>query len=160
MSLVLQSDAFVDQHRIPVRCTGDGADVSPALAWDGVPKGTVELTLVCDDPDSPTPQPWVHWVLCNIPADCRRLPEGLSTDAARLAALGVRQGRNSWASGRVIGYRGPAPPRGHGVHHYHFRLTALDAAVDLPEGVTAQELQQALQGHTLATGEIVGLYSR
>lgn len=160
MTLSLRSDAFTDQQQIPVRYTGDGADVSPPLAWDAVPAGTREFALLCDDPDAPTPQPWVHWVLYNLPADCRSLPEGLSGAASLLAASGARQGRNSWTSGQVIGYRGPAPPRGHGRHHYHFRLIALDAPLKLRMGVSAVELQRAMQGHILETGELVGLYSR
>jgi Raf kinase inhibitor-like YbhB/YbcL family protein len=160
MSFKLHSPALTSGQSIPTRYTGDGADLSPPLQWDGAPAETRQFALVCDDPDAPTPQPWVHWVLYHIPPTCHELPEGLSQNAALTQSLGVRQGRNSWPSGKTTGYRGPAPPRGHGVHHYHFRLYALDRELDLPEGLTSEQLRRHLQGHILATAELVGTYSR
>lgn len=160
MSITLQSDAFDPGESIPVEFTGDGADRSPPLRWQGLPAGTQQLALICDDPDAPTPEPWVHWVLYHLPPSCNSLAAGFSTDAQATVALGVRQGKNSWTSGNKQIYRGPAPPRGHGVHHYHFRLFALDRAFDLPAGLTSNDLLKKLKGHILATGELVGLYQR
>src|SRR5687768_3372233 len=118
MAMRIESPAFALGQRIPVLHTGDGQDVSPALTWAGLPAGTRELALVVDDPDAPTPEPWVHWVVYQIPADAAGLPEGVPPGDAGIAApAGAAQGRNTF--GR-IGYGGPAPPRGHGTHHYHF----------------------------------------
>lgn len=101
----LNSPAFANGGRIPTKYTGDGDDVSPPLAWDQVPTGTKEFVLVCDDPDAPTPQPWVHWVLYCIPAATRTLSE----DVSQSAGIPGVQGKNSWKAGKTIGYRGPAP---------------------------------------------------
>src|SRR5262245_28348362 len=115
----LTSPAFTDGNPIPRQHTGDGADSSPALAWDDVPAGTGAFALVCDDPDAPRGT-WVHWVLYNLPADARDLPQGVP--ATPTLPSGARQGKNDF--GR-IGYGGPAPPRGK-AHRYFFRLVALD----------------------------------
>lgn len=160
MSLTLTSDVFAGGDRIPVRHAGDGEDVSPPLSWTGVPESTRELALICDDPDAPTPQPWVHWVLYKLPADCRGLPEGVPSNSRLEEPAGALQGRNSWSSGRTIGYRGPAPPPRHGVHHYHFRLYALDEPLALNPGIDKRSLQAAMQGHILAEAELVGTYER
>ena len=84
--LMLTSTAFKQGETIPKRHTGEGGDVSPQLAWSGLPAGTKELALICDDPDAPSrqnpfPNAWVHWVLYNLPADLRELPEGIPRDA-------------------------------------------------------------------------------
>ena len=152
----LNSSAFVNGDRIPTKYVGDGDDVSPPLAWDQVPIGTKEFVLTCDDPDAPTPQPWVHWVVYRIPAATRALPEGIST-SAEVPGL---QGKNSWKAGETIGYRGPAPPPGHGVHHYCFRLYALDTTLPLPPEIDKEAVLKALQGHILAEAEIVATYER
>lgn len=151
----ISSSAFRDGERIPTKYTADGDDLSPPLAWEDVPAETRQFALVCDDPDAPTPQPWVHWVLYQIPASVRALPEGVST-----AAPVGREGKNSWKQGKTIGYRGPAPPPGHGVHHYHFRLYALDTELDLPPGIDKPALVGAMDGHILAACETIGTYER
>lgn len=156
MSLRITSSAFPSGKRIPQDHTGDGADRSPPLSWSGVPDGTAELALICDDPDAPTPEPWVHWIVYGIPADCRELPEGVPAKADK----NLKQGRNSWPSGQTIGYRGPAPPRGHGMHHYHFRLYALDQKMNAEPGLDKASLLALLEGHILATGELIGTYER
>src|SRR5262249_1100050 len=124
----LNSSAFKNASRIPVKHTGDGEDLSPPLAWNDAPAATKEFALICDDPDAPTPKPWVHWVIDGIPVATKELAEGASSKAAAAFV----QGTNSWTSGKTVGYRGPAPPPGHGIHHYHFRLYALDQALSLP----------------------------
>lgn len=149
MPINVTSPAFPPGGPIPKKHTGEGPDVSPALAWSGVPEGAKELALICDDPDAPRPKPWVHWVVCAIPAGKTGLPEG--------SAGGAAEGVNDF--GRK-GYGGPMPPRGHGVHHYHFRLYALDAPVGPGLGATKEQLLAAMKGHVLDEGEVVGTYER
>lgn len=156
----LTSSAFENGRAIPRQYTGEGQDVSPPLAWDAPPAGTQQLALICDDPDAPTPQPWVHWVIYALPADLRALPEGLPRKPKLDKPVTARQGKNSWPRGDVIGYRGPLPPPGRGVHHYHFRLYALDTKLDLPPGATQDELLAAMKDHVLAEGELIGTYQR
>jgi Raf kinase inhibitor-like YbhB/YbcL family protein len=157
MSLTIESTAFRNGEPIPTRFTGDGEDLSPHLSWSGVPAGTAELALIMDDPDAPTPVPWVHWVLCRIPADATELPEGVAKTQTLSSLPGAVQGRNSFGN---IGYGGPAPPRGHGVHHYHFRLFALDKALSVSPGLTSNQLVSAMKDHILAEAELIGTYQR
>lgn len=149
MAIQLSSDAFEAGGPIPKKHTGEGADVSPPLDWTGLPEGTRELALICDDPDAPRPRPWVHWVVYGIPADLTGLPEG--------GAQGVTEGKNDF--GRT-GYGGPMPPRGHGVHHYRFRIYALDTELDAAAGLTREQLLAAMEGHVISEGELVGTYER
>lgn len=160
MTIELSSDAFSQGAKVPQKFTGDGQDLSPPLRWNNVPPGVREFALICDDPDAPSPEPWVHWVLYKIPGDLRELPEGLPAEAMLKSPHGALQGLNSWPSGRTVGYRGPAPPRGHGTHHYHFRLYALDTALHLPAKSDKHELLKAIAGHVLAEGELMGTYER
>ncbi len=160
MHIPLTSQDFAAGASIPRPCTGEGDDRSPHLRWSQLPPGTRQLALICDDPDAPTPQPWVHWVLYELAPDVSELPAGLPKSPQLTAPLAARQGRNSWPSGQTTGYRGPLPPPGHGVHHYHFRLYALDAPLDTPPGCTKDELLRRMQGHVLATGELIGTYER
>jgi Raf kinase inhibitor-like YbhB/YbcL family protein len=157
MSLQLHCPAFPDGSPIPRRHTGDGEDLSPPLSWSDVPAETKELALVVDDPDAPTAEPWVHWVVYSIPASSGGLPEGVVPADRPPQPAGSLQGVNSWGA---VGYRGPAPPRGHGVHHYHFRLHALDAPLGLLPGLDKRAVLKAISGHVLATGEYVGTYER
>ena len=159
MKLTVRSRAFENGQRIPVKHTADGADVSPALSWSDVPAEAKELALICDDPDAPRPEPWVHWVICKLPASLTGLPEGVPRQAALREPAGALQGRNSWPSGN-IGYRGPAPPKGHGVHHYRFTLYALDAALEPSAELTKDELLEKMRGHVIAEGTLVGTYER
>ena len=157
MTLTIRSSAFANQARIPKRFTGDGEDVSPELSWSGVPAGAKELALICDDPDAPTPEPWVHWVIYKIPTTATGLRENVPKTGSISEPAGAMQGVNSWGT---IGYRGPAPPKGHGVHHYHFKLYAVDTALKGPAGVDKKKLLSAMQGHIVAQGELVGTYER
>jgi len=155
--MTLTSSAFEPNQPIPRRYTGDGQDLSPPLAWTGAPEGTKQFALIVDDPDAPTTQPWVHWVLYAIGADRTSLPEGIPPSLHVSDPPGLLQGKNSW---NKVGYGGPAPPPGHGVHHYHFKLYALDAALPLEPGLTKDALLKAIQGHVLAEAELVGTYQR
>jgi Raf kinase inhibitor-like YbhB/YbcL family protein len=158
--IAITSSAFDDGQPIPKKYSEDGEDLSPPLAWAYAPKGTKQWALICDDPDAPTPEPWVHWVIYSIPGEIRSLPQGVEPTDTLPNLQGAQQGKNSWPSGQTIGYRGPAPPKGHGVHHYHFKLYALDAALALKPQMTKQALEKAMGDHILATGELIGTYER
>jgi Raf kinase inhibitor-like YbhB/YbcL family protein len=157
MDIKVESTAFANNEKIPVRYTADGQDVSPVLTWTDVPTAAQELALVCDDPDAPTPEPWVHWVIYKISPQSIGLPENVAKTPMPPNPAGAIQGKNSWGD---VGYRGPAPPQGHGVHHYHFKVYALDQKIDLPAGADKTTLLSAMQGHVLAEGELVGTYER
>lgn len=160
MKLKLSSGAFSNGQTIPRKYSGEGDDVSPPLTWDAPPAGTEELALICDDPDAPTSEPWIHWVIYAIPADVRSLPAAVSNEPELAKPISARQGKNSWDKGVTIGYRGPLPPPGHGTHHYYFQLYALDAKLNLPPEATKAELLAAMKGHVLAEGKLVGTYER
>jgi len=147
------------------RHTGEGADRSPRLSWSDVPAGVVTFALICDDPDAPSPrdpgpEPWVHWIIYNIPADVTELSEGIERRAQSKSAGGALQGRNSWSKDNV-GYRGPMPPPGSGAHRYFFKLYALDCELDLDsDHATKDRLLSEMKGHILAHGEVMGTYER
>jgi Raf kinase inhibitor-like YbhB/YbcL family protein len=155
--LTIKSEAFAAGEVIPRKYTGDGQDSSPPLTWSDPPAGTKELALIMDDPDAPTPEPWIHWVIYGISAGAGGLPEGVTPSERVQSPAGALQGKNSWSK---TGYGGPAPPKGHGVHHYHFKVYALDSALNLDPGATKASLLSAMQGKILAQGELVGTYQR
>jgi Raf kinase inhibitor-like YbhB/YbcL family protein len=159
MSINITSEAFQAGGPIPKLYTGEGDDRSPPLSWTGVPAGAKELALICDDPDAPTKEPWVHWVIYKIPAETKSLAEGIPRQPRPPTPPGALQGANTWDKDN-IGYRGPMPPPGHGVHHYHFALYALDKPLELKPGLDKTALLAAMSGHILAQGEIVGTYQR
>jgi Raf kinase inhibitor-like YbhB/YbcL family protein len=152
MTLEITSSAFSEGEMIPTGYTCDGPDISPELAWTGVPETTQSLALICDDPDAPMGT-WVHWVLFNIPPGARGLPGEISPDAA--LENGARHGTNDF--GR-LGYGGPCPPGG--THRYFFKLYALDTELDLASGITKAQLIEAMEGHILAEAQLMGTYSR
>jgi Raf kinase inhibitor-like YbhB/YbcL family protein len=160
MAIEITSTAFQNGEPIPKQYTGEGQDLSPQLAWSGVPEGTKQLALICDDPDAPTPEPWVHWVIYNIPPDTAELPEGTVKTIQLSDPPGAVQGTNSWPSGQTIGYRGPMPPPRHGVHRYFFKLYALDTELDVEPGAAKVVLLQAMEGHVLDEGQLMGTYER
>jgi Raf kinase inhibitor-like YbhB/YbcL family protein len=152
VNLQLISPAFAAGEPIPARYSCDGEDISPALQWSEPPEGTQSLALIADDPDAPVGT-WVHWVLYNLPAGSRELPEAVPPDLE--LPDGSRHGQNSWRRG---GYGGPCPPSG--THRYFFKLYALDTTLVLAAGAGKQELLQAMEGHLLAQGELMGIYRR
>jgi Raf kinase inhibitor-like YbhB/YbcL family protein len=157
MTLSIRSEAFAAGQPVPVRYTDDGDNLSPPLSWSGLPAGTRELALICDDPDAPRAEPFVHWVMYKIPSSAAGLPEGLPTDRTLRRPITAVQGRNSW---KKAGYGGPSPPRGHGTHHYHFHIYALDEPLNLQPGMDKDALLQAMAGHILDEGDLVGTYER
>ncbi len=152
-TLQVTSTAFDPGASIPKKHTGEGEDVSPPLAWTAPPEGTKSVAVICGDPDAPVGT-WVHWVAWNVPASSRGLPEAVP--AKNELADGTRQGTNDF---RKIGYGGPMPPPG-AAHRYYFRVYALDAALTLKSGATKKDLVDAMQGHILAQGELMGRYKR
>jgi len=159
MNINVTSSAFEQGEWIPRKYTGEGEDVSPPLSWSGIPKEAQEIAVLCDDPDAPTPEPWVHWIIYGIPAGADGLPEGVPNEPHLDEPQGARQGKNSWTSGITIGYRGPMPPPG-APHRYYFKMYALDTKLSLKSGADKQSLLQAIEGHVLATGELMGRYKR
>jgi Raf kinase inhibitor-like YbhB/YbcL family protein len=144
--------AFEPGEPIPPQYTCDGDDVSPPLGWSDPPSDTRSFALICDDVDAPGTI-WVHWVLYNLPAEARGLPEDVPPDAD--LPDGSRHGENSW---QELGYGGPCPPSG--THRYVFRFYALDTALDLAAGAGKEQLLQAMEGHILARAELMGTYTR
>jgi len=149
----LMSNAFAHGEEIPRQHTLDGANVSPRLAWQEVPPGTQSLALVVDDPDAPDPeaprsQPWVHWVLVDLPPTVSALPEGVT----RLP--GGKVGLNDW---HHTSWDGPSPPVGK--HRYRFKLYALDRVLGLDHPNKAQ-LEAAMQDHILAEAQLIGTYQK
>jgi Raf kinase inhibitor-like YbhB/YbcL family protein len=152
MTMQLTSSVFSQGDPIPAKYTCDGDDVSPPLTWGDPPGGTASLVLINDDPDAPVGT-WVHWVLYNLPADARSLPEAVPADAE--LSDGSRHGQNSW---QRLGYGGPCPPGG--THRYFFKLYALDTAPELPSGASKEDVLKAMEGHILGQTELMGVYSR
>lgn len=156
MSLTLTSAVFSHHGEMPRRYTCDGDDISPPLAWSGIPMGAKSLALIAYDPDAPDPahpqRIWVHWVLYNLPPNCAGLKEQIAPQALPAGAL---QGVNDW--GRT-GYGGPCPPIGR--HRYFFALYALDTLLPDLGKPSRLQLLQAMQGHILAQAELVGTYQR
>ena len=152
MAITFTSTAFTEGSMIPTDYTCDGKDVSPPMAWAGVPEGTKSLAIICDDPDAPVGT-WVHWVLFDIPATVNELPQGMPSD--KLLENGAKSGINDF---RKFGYGGPCPPGG--THRYYFKLYALDIELTQRPGLTKAELLEAMKGHILAQGELMGRYKR
>jgi Raf kinase inhibitor-like YbhB/YbcL family protein len=156
MGPTITSSAFSQNGEIPAKYTCDGKDVSPPLAWSGLPAGTKSLALIMDDPDAPDPaapkMTWVHWVLYNIPLDATGLPEGVKSGEL---PKGTKEGLNDW---RRPGYGGPCPPIGR--HRYFHKLYALDVVLPELGKATKQDLERAMKGHVLASTELVGTYKR
>jgi Raf kinase inhibitor-like YbhB/YbcL family protein len=158
MSIEIRSDAFNSGEEIPIKYTGDGQNISPPLKWSGVPSAAVELALIVDDPDAPREKPFVHWVLYKIPPQTPGVPQTPQSHRAMLDDLnGALQGENSKGE---VGYLGPAPPPGHGTHHYHFHLYALDQPLKLESGADSSALRAAMAGHILDEGKLIGTYQR
>jgi len=155
----LKSAAFSHGSRIPEDYTCDGADVSPPLDWHGVPPAAKSLAIICDDPDAPHPEPWVHWILFNIPPQMGEISKGKPPRGVKEWEQGIKQGKNSFASNN-IGYGGACPPPGHGEHRYFFRLYALDVVLTLGSGTTRQQLEAAMAGHIIAEATLMGTYER
>ena len=156
MALALTSPAFSHEGAIPKLYTCQGKDISPALAWSGLPKGTKSLALIVDDPDAPDPKApkmtWVHWVLYNIPPTATGLKEAIAPNAL---PAGTLEGKNDW---KRTGYGGPCPPIGR--HRYFHKLYALDAVLPDLKSPTKAELEKAMEGRVLGKAVLMGTYKK
>ncbi len=152
MKITVTSPAFAPGAMIPKKYTADAENVSPPLIVSGVPERVKSLALICDDPDAPAGD-WVHWVIYNIPPAVREIPEDIGPDR-RVPGMGI-QGRNDFGK---IGYGGPMPPSG--THRYFFKVYALDTVLSPEPALSKAALLQAMQGHVLAQGELMGRYAR
>src|SRR5437588_5055678 len=144
--LKLRSPAFGGHERIPPRHSGDGEDVAPPLEWSGVPEETRALAVVMHDPDAPLVDGFTHWVAYGIPGDASGLPEGGGDAITGTNSLGNR------------GYNGPAPPPGHGTHHYYFWVYALDEDLELEPGLDRRALFERIEDHGIEQGRLGGTY--
>ena len=150
----LTSASFREGEPIPPEHSRDGADSHPDLAWSGEPGETRSFALVCEDPDAPRGT-WIHWVLFNIPETVKEIASGVAKGEKHPS--GGVHGKNDFGE---LGWGGPAPPKGHGVHRYVFRLFALDTRPGLPVGASHSDLESAMQGHVLAEATLTGTYRR
>jgi Raf kinase inhibitor-like YbhB/YbcL family protein len=154
MAFVLNSPAFAEGQTIPAKYTCDGENVSPPLQWSGAPAGTQSFVLIVEDPDAPSGV-FRHWAVYNLPPERTSLPEGAGQGAQTEP---LSQGINDFGHAR---YDGPCPPTGHGTHHYHFRLAALDTPrLVVPPKAKVAEIWRAAEPHILAQAELVGTYAR
>lgn len=154
--ICLESEDFSDGGMIPLRCAGRGVgeNVSPNLHWTGVPRLTAELLLVVQDPDAPLPNPIVHLIAGGIPPDQACLNAG-ALNAPGLPPLWFGRG----TFGR-IGYAGPRPLLGHGIHRYVFQMLAVARPIDQSRASSLQDLLDHIDGHIVARGKLTGLYQR
>ncbi|MFZ2101652.1 MAG: YbhB/YbcL family Raf kinase inhibitor-like protein [Oricola sp.] len=155
MAFSLTSSAFEAGGFVPARYACTGENVSPPFEWRDAPRGTKSLVLFCHDPDAPSGT-FHHWAVFDIPPDRTALPEALPP-SPNLPG-GLRQAVNDFGK---PGYGGPCPPKGHGVHHYHFRLAALDVErLGLGPRPSCRQVEAAVLGRTLDHAGIVGLFER
>ncbi len=152
MTIAVTSSAFKNGEMIPLKYTADGRDISPPLKWKGDKAGVKSYVIVCDDPDAPGGT-WVHWILYNIPPDINEIGEKTG-NTPELPGNAVH-GRNSWGK---VEYGGPAPPSG--THRYFFTVYSIDVEIHLPSAPGIHELQEAMKGHVINEGQLMGLYRR
>tara|TARA_B100000686_G_scaffold324308_1_gene379849 strand:- start:168 stop:743 length:576 start_codon:yes stop_codon:yes gene_type:complete len=162
-TISVTSSIFDHHGMVPEENSAYGANTSIDLNWENLPAGTQSLALICDDPIvveiGMMESPFVHWVVYNIPASASGLPGGMPADAEPdLDGLaGLVNGNNGL--GRA-GYFGPRPPANGQLHAYHFRVYALDSDLDLEPGLDKDQLMEAIDGHILGTGMLMGHYER
>lgn len=147
-AMKIKSSAFEENGIIPKKYTCDGEDVNPPLSFEDIPEETKSLALIVDDPDAPA-KVWTHWVVFNIPPTTTEIGENSVPE-------GAIQGKNDFGK---VEYGGPCPPPGP-AHRYRFKIYGLDIELDLEEGASKQAVEQAMEGHILAQGILVGKYGR
>lgn len=156
-SIRVQSPAIDADGMIGFRQSDYGEGVSRPIHWSGIPEETRSLVLMMEDPQATSPLPFVHWLIADIPPANEGLPEDVATAHRPDRTGGARQGSNSQSK---VGYMGPRTPPGEGVHHYHFQVFALDRKLELPEGFNRKALLDAMAGHVIARGELVGRFAK
>ena len=156
MALKVTSPAFQAGGPIPSKYTCEGQDISPPLAWSGGPAATKSFALIVDDPDAPDPakpqRVYVHWVVYSLPATATALPENASKKGLPTGAV---QGKNDWGKAE---YGGPCPPIGR--HRYFFKLYALDSEITGLSSPTKADVERAMKGHVVDSGELIGTYQK
>jgi Raf kinase inhibitor-like YbhB/YbcL family protein len=150
-TIILKSKAFREGEMIPRKYTCQGDDISPQLSWENLPANTKSLAVLCDDPDAPSGN-FVHWVIFNIPPNITELPEAVSKQ--KILYNEARQGKNDFGD---FGYGGPCPPA---LHRYFFKIFALDIILQHNAGIEEKELLNAIKGHIIAKGELMGKYKK
>jgi len=165
-TMQLRSTGFPNEREIPPKYTADGRNFSPALMWALAPASTESFAITCEDIDAPSPVhpspkgPWVHWIIFNIPATVRELPEALPRMPKLTHSVRALQGKNDFSSDN-IGYRGPMPPISSGLHRYYFKIFALDCMLELdPTATNKAVLMDAMRGHIVGQGQCMGTYER
>lgn len=146
-TIVVTSPAFANGAFIPRRYTCQGEDINPPLHWENIPENAQSLALIVDDPDAPAGT-WTHWLVWNIDPKTDGIP-------ANSLPPGVNLGKNDF---QKLAYGGPCPPSG--THRYFFRLFALDARLNLPNGSSRADLEKVIAGHILAQGALIGRYQK
>ncbi len=154
MVFEISSPSFRNGDPLDKKQAKHDANEAPVLTWSNPPRNTASFVLIVDDPDAPTKEPWVHWLVYNIPGGATGLAEPL--ERSRELPDGTRQGKNMY---NEIGYDGPHPPEKE-KHRYFFRLYALDSLLPTPAGATRPELLLAMQDHILGKAEIMATYER
>lgn len=144
----LQSSDFTNNGVMPLQLTCYGKNISPALSWQGAPEKTQSFVLIMNDPDAPN-QPWVHWLVFNIPATATALPSGSALPNGALSGINSKD---------VSGYSGPCPPKG--LHHYIFTLYALKKPLTVNSSVHYEDILNAMQGLIIKKARIIGLYQK
>jgi Raf kinase inhibitor-like YbhB/YbcL family protein len=155
-AMTVSSPAFLEGQPIPPLYSVDGKAISPPLSWAPIDRAQ-SFVLVVEDPDAPTPEPFVHWLLYNLPASFHELPENIAKDPTPPTTGGAAQGKNS---NLKPGWTGMAPPKGDTPHRYFFQLFALDTKLDLDPAAGRSALFKAMAGHVLARGRLIGTYHR
>lgn len=152
-SMKLLSSAFKNGDVLPKKYSCDGENVNPPLRWENSPEGTKSFIVIMDDPDAPAtkPEPWVHWIVFNIPSDVNKLDENAEIDRMKDAKQGLTNSGKSK-------FHGACPPSG--VHRYYFTLYALDTMLDLQEGVSKKDLLNDAEGHLLSQAQLMATYER
>ena len=152
----LSSPAFTAGTSIPTRYTCDGADVSPPLVLAGTPD-VESLAVVVEDPDAPGDEPFVHWLLWNVPPDTEAIPEGIEPEPTVEALDGAVQGTNDFGD---LGYGGPCPPADDDPHAYEFTVLLLDTTLDLDPGADVAGFRDAVDAHVTDDATLTGTYQR
>ena len=155
-TITLESPAWTDGGDLPDRYTADGERVSPPLSWRGAPEDAQSLVLVVEDPDAPSAEPLVHLLAWDLPPDLTSIDEGLFRSPDH-EGLDENLGRNSFLQSA---YLPPDPPTGHGAHLYAFQIFALDRRLEFDHSPGRQAVVEAMTGHVLAKGVLVGAYER
>jgi Raf kinase inhibitor-like YbhB/YbcL family protein len=151
--LTIFSPDFKNNEMLPVRFTGEGQDISPALEWADIPPNTASIAIIMDDPDAPSGL-FTHWIIYNIPGESKGLPRAVPNKPELID--GSLQGKNSAGT---LGYYGPYPPPGV-PHRYQFHLYALDILINAKPGASRKEVLEGMQGHIIMSAMLTGIYQR